>query len=1212
MMSSSSSGTRSPPPAWQDLVSPTLSVQCSPSGSFKITPYCSPDYDEIVKMIGGSGTGPPTKPPFGGKVTCHYCDLVLSSPCSWRVHMRELHMFSPATVKVMNPNERDPFERRFHCPTWGDSFFFEAPFRSQSCHSAHLAKAKLLNKFDRIATKPDNDLSPRPGTSSNSRSFADALSGSSPVAGRNVGPLPPSPSSAFPNVNRPSPGWKCPHCSFLARKSGGLRYHLHIKHRNVKTGPVYSDKRKVSPSSVSVGLSRTKQSAPMKPGNMTTRHPTPPTIPASNSGVADSKANCPSPPSSPPAPTSRNTPVTRCPDEIPENTCRRGNSLSILFPIMGKLACVENGCLREFSGETWTSVKQSLKRHVERDHRIQIHATYFWCSLCSSRIAKSPAGHSCLVGSSPIVPPATPFPWACVSCSASFPTEKGLQNHAAAHKKEEILGSGTRKQISIPRRRRRRGRIQGPTPPESEDEAVQVPSAPASPALSNLNDRALVDVLTPPDTNEDSESRILDPYIREISQLVEGEATEEAFQYLCSLSDQAVAEIQSALLPGPALHDSNDRRPVRAVDIEDPRTCQSLYRRNRRRAIREINGTSGERCDIGLPALEEYFANAWGSSSFSPGYYVQTNKGPSIMEGVNDDPVAQVRGPFAAEQLATDRSVLYYLQDLHEVPCGPTERLQRLDSARKGIKDLCIAWLDVTNAFGALPHQAIFEALKAAGVGPVFTNLVKDIYLESTTKILGNGGISSDINILSGVKQGCPVSGLLFDLCVDPAIRHIQGESSKHKVLAFADDVCLLADSPSELQGMLDSIGDQFAQIGLSLNPEKSVAFHLRGRSPVGLLPSPFTVGGITLKAVGEGEFHRFLGRPVGFNACPDYSKLNDLSKLGANILSSALAPWQRLDALKCFFFPALQFPMRTSQFKKTEWEEIDRALRREVKNTLGLPENAANEYLYGHRKTGSCGLPVAAEESDLNRIDTAFKLLTSRATVRARLRIPVANDEDLGSFLSGTSVAEVFDISNIWACARKASKRLRVTWEFSDSVPRLLYEDLTIKPIGRRKVIFSIRDRPRMARSGKLLSKPDQGKAMECVAQSAASSHFISDGAYTRFADWRFIHKARLNLLPLNGTQAWKSENDRACRRCNDADLETLPHVLNHCKGRSRGWQLRHNNIVDRIKKALLPKNTLVAENQCIGPDGLRPDLVFKNGRKMYIIDSLARSKTG
>ncbi|GIX68895.1 reverse transcriptase domain-containing protein, partial [Caerostris darwini] len=97
------------------------------------------------------------------------------------------------------------------------------------------------------------------------------------------------------------------------------------------------------------------------------------------------------------------------------------------------------------------------------------------------------------------------------------------------------------------------------------------------------------------------------------------------------------------------------------------------------------------------------------------------------------------------------------------------------------------------------------------------------------------------------------------------------------------------------------------------------------------------------------------------------------------NILCSALAPWQRIDALKAFFFPATQFAMRTGQFKKTDWEKVDRMIRKEVKSTLSVPEGAANEYLYGHRKHGCIGIPLVAEESDLNLVDTAFKLLTFR-----------------------------------------------------------------------------------------------------------------------------------------------------------------------------------------------------------------------------------------
>ncbi|GBN73643.1 hypothetical protein AVEN_175461-1 [Araneus ventricosus] len=82
-------------------------------------------------------------------------------------------------------------------------------------------------------------------------------------------------------------------------------------------------------------------------------------------------------------------------------------------------------------------------------------------------------------------------------------------------------------------------------------------------------------------------------------------------------------------------------------------------------------------------------------------------------------------------------------------------------------------------------------------------------------------------------------------------------------------------------------------------------------------------------------------------------------------------------------------------------------------------------------------------------------------------------------------------------------------------------------------------------------------------------------------------------------------TETETACRRCDECDLETLAHVLNHLKGRSRGWQFRHNSISDRLKKALLFAGCiLISENQTIGPGGQRPDLVFRKGNQVFIID--------
>ncbi|GFR23248.1 retrovirus-related Pol polyprotein from type-1 retrotransposable element R2 [Trichonephila clavata] len=119
----------------------------------------------------------------------------------------------------------------------------------------------------------------------------------------------------------------------------------------------------------------------------------------------------------------------------------------------------------------------------------------------------------------------------------------------------------------------------------------------------------------------------------------------------------------------------------------------------------------------------------------------------------------------------------------------------------------------------------------------------------------------------------------------------------------------------------------------------------------------------------------------------------------------------------------------------------------------------------------------------------------------------------------------------------------------------------------------------------------------------ATASTHFLTEGKYTRFADWRFVHRARLGLVPLNGYKYWAPRPQRLCRKCGKWD-ETLPHVLNHCPSYSAAWQMRHNAIVARVKKAVAFKGTILHENQAIGPDNLRPDLVALVDGTTYIID--------
>ena len=85
---------------------------------------------------------------------------------------------------------------------------------------------------------------------------------------------------------------------------------------------------------------------------------------------------------------------------------------------------------------------------------------------------------------------------------------------------------------------------------------------------------------------------------------------------------------------------------------------------------------------------------------------------------------------------------------------------------------------------------------------------------------------------------------------------------------------------------------------------------------------------------------------------------MDDFISYGKKILSSKLTPWQRLDALKSFFFPSLNYAMRTDQFNKEDWKRLDNALKPLVKQTLNLPDRASTEYIYDNAKDGLFGIP--------------------------------------------------------------------------------------------------------------------------------------------------------------------------------------------------------------------------------------------------------------
>jgi hypothetical protein len=181
---------------------------------------------------------------------------------------------------------------------------------------------------------------------------------------------------------------------------------------------------------------------------------------------------------------------------------------------------------------------------------------------------------------------------------------------------------------------------------------------------------------------------------------------------------------------------------------------------------------------------------------------------------------------------------------------------------------LFVAALDCKDAFGSVSHQLLDINLKALGIPTRLRNLIMDSYKDSQVRIWSNGSASRPIDIRKGVKQGCPLSPLLFNICVDPLLSFIRkfdeagystSELGSTTIQAYADDMLLVANSAENLQILINRAKSFFDFANIKLNPAKCEVFRVNQRSK----DQNIIIEGVEKEYVTD-RFVKYLGIPLG------------------------------------------------------------------------------------------------------------------------------------------------------------------------------------------------------------------------------------------------------------------------------------------------------------------------------------------------------------
>ncbi|XP_023219815.1 uncharacterized protein LOC111621797 [Centruroides sculpturatus] len=554
-----------------------------------------------------------------------------------------------------------------------------------------------------------------------------------------------------------------------------------------------------------------------------------------------------------------------------------------------------------------------------------------------------------------------------------------------------------------------------------------------------------------------------------------------------------------------------------------------------------------------------------------------------------------------------------------------------IQDARRRNHGCHVAWLDLANAFGSVPHESIFTCLKWSGLSESFVQCIKDLLEDCCTRVRSNTGLTDSIPIHAGVKQGCPLSPILFNIVMEPALRLISNLDEGYRlhdhtisILAYADDITVVSKTTEGLQAQLNLLTSWAQNCGLCFNPAKCATLSVATKYQCAE-GNRFTIQGGNIPHLKKGEFYQHLGIPTGFTLGRSAEAVIDriLADL-KHVENSLLAPWQKIDCIGTFLTFRLTFHLLLGNVQKKALGKLDKTIKRCTKKWLYLPQRASPEIVHMPHAQGGANITPCGILADIAQVSHAVNLLHSRDPTDSDLAIKTLwlvvekrikrapNDSDICTYLSGSMENEFgcdpYDIPSAWTRLRMATRRLRkrVKLEWQPGTDGTLTPFVNGRPITKSTTMKSIADAIKSSFLTTLLRKPDQGKAFCITATNSVSNHFLRDGNFTRFADWRFVHRARLSVVPLRGLRRFDNAS-QTCRRC-QKHRETLAHVVNHCPPNLSMITKRHNAILDRLYNALNRKNLTVYCNQQIPdyPDTCRPDhvIINNNPKTATIID--------
>ena len=274
------------------------------------------------------------------------------------------------------------------------------------------------------------------------------------------------------------------------------------------------------------------------------------------------------------------------------------------------------------------------------------------------------------------------------------------------------------------------------------------------------------------------------------------------------------------------------------------------------------------------------------------------------------------------------------------------------------------AFIDMQKAFDWVDRNLLYYILLKNGIQGKIFNCIKSFYENYGAYVKINNYYTEPFEIQTGVKQGDPLSPTLFCILIDVLIQEVANLNSgvnidgvKISILAFADDIVLLAENEKNLDFMLKHVEQWCNKYRLMVNIDKTKIVHFRPkRSP--RTNYNFQFNNSNLEIVDK---YKYLG--VILNEYINYTLLSEtLAGAAGRALSGVISKFKQIKNIRFYTFEKLYFAnvvpvldYASGVWGYNSYTEGDKIQNRAIRYFLGVHNKAALLGLEGDIGWSNC-----------------------------------------------------------------------------------------------------------------------------------------------------------------------------------------------------------------------------------------------------------------